>query len=239
MKLQKLIDTIRTETDDQPLKQLTSAAAKQQQLVVQGEELLDHFVQVARAAGYSWTQIGDVLGISKQAIQQRHSGSPGLFRWLKDALGGTFTNLINRFSREARQAMVLAQEEARQLNHSYIGTEHLLLGILAQSRGAGALTLATLDIDLDQARADVVDTVGTTTGSGRTGNLPFNREAKHVLEVSLREAANLGHSYLGTEHILLAMIADGPNVAISTLARQALQPETLHTALLRQLEHQD
>lgn len=239
MTLQELIDTTRTEADsDQPLELLAAASAQQQQLAEQGDQLLEHFVHVARAAGCSWAQIGAVLGVSKQAIQQRHCGRLGLLRWLKDALGGTSSKLVSRFSQEARQAVVLAQEEARQFNHSYIGTEHLLLGILGQGRGVGAVTLARLGIDLDQARADVVDILGPTTGSRHDGHLPFSRRAKHVLELSLREAANLGHSYLGTEHILLAMITEGSNVAVSILDRQSVQLETLRTALLRQLEHQ-
>lgn len=238
MSLDELIETTTAEADsDQPLELLAAAAACQQQLVEQGDQLLDHFVQAARVGGYSWSQIGAVLGVSKQAVQQRHAGRPGVLGWLKETLGGKFTKLATQFSRDARQVVVLAQDEARQLGHGYIRSEHLLLGILAHGRGTGGETLAQFGVELDQARENLVAILGPTPGPDRSGHLPFSRRAKQVLELSLREATELGHTYIGTEHILLALITEDSDVAVDLLVRQAAAPAPLREELLRQLVH--
>jgi hypothetical protein len=112
--------------------------------------------------------------------------------------------------------LVLAQEEARLLNHSFIGTEHLLLGLIHEGDGLAAKTLESLGISLEAVRAKVADTIGPA-GVAPTGSPPFTPRAKKVLELALREALQLGHNYIGTEHILLGLVREGEGVAAQVL----------------------
>jgi hypothetical protein len=126
--------------------------------------------------------------------------------------------MFERFTDRARRVVVLAQEEARLLNHGYIGTEHLLLGLIHEAEGVAALALEALGIRLEAVRAEVVEIIGQ--GSEPPGaHLPFTPRAKKVLEFSLREALELGHSYIGTEHILLGLIREGQGVAAQVLVK--------------------
>jgi ATP-dependent Clp protease ATP-binding subunit ClpC len=142
--------------------------------------------------------------------------------------------VFERFTERARQVVVLAQEESRTLRHGYIGTEHLLLGLLRESDGLAAHALESLDITLERVRGEVVRIVGVGDHSG-AGQIPFTPQAKHVLELALREALPLGHSYIGTEHILLGLISleDGPSVEV--LRDLEVTPETIRNATLRLL----
>ena len=125
--------------------------------------------------------------------------------------------MFERFTDRARRVVVLAQEEARLLNHNYIGTEHLLLGLLHEGEGVAAKALEGLGISLEAVRAQVRETVGQGL-RGPTGHIPFTPRAKKVLELSLREALELGHNYMGTEHILLGLIRQRDGVAAQVLA---------------------
>jgi ATP-dependent Clp protease ATP-binding subunit ClpC len=126
--------------------------------------------------------------------------------------------LFERFTDRARRVTVLAQEEARLLNHNYIGTEHILLGLIHEGEGIGAQTLAKLGVTLDKAR-DVLTEIMGEGNSSPSGHIPFTPRAKKVLELSLREALQLGHNYIGTEHILLGLIREGEGVACQMLVR--------------------
>ncbi len=116
--------------------------------------------------------------------------------------------MFERFTGRARQVVVLAQEEARMLGHGYIGTEHILLGLLAEGEGPAAQALTALGISLDAAREQVAEIVGEGAGAP-SGHIPFTGRAKKVLELSLREAQRLGDSYIDTEHILLGVAREG------------------------------
>ena len=113
---------------------------------------------------------------------------------------------------------MLAQEEARLLNHSYIGTEHILLGLIHEGEGVAAKALESLNISLEAVRAQVEEIIGQG-GSSPSGHIPFTPRAKKVLELSLREALQLGHNYIGTEHILLGLIREGEGVAAQVLVK--------------------
>ena len=113
---------------------------------------------------------------------------------------------------------MLAQEEARLLNHSYIGTEHILLGLIHEGEGVAAKALEALGISLEAVRAQVEEIIGQG-GSSPSGHIPFTPRAKKVLELSLREALQLGHNYIGTEHILLGLIREGEGVAAQVLVK--------------------
>jgi ATP-dependent Clp protease ATP-binding subunit ClpC len=126
--------------------------------------------------------------------------------------------LFERFTDRARRVVVLAQEEARLLNHNYIGTEHILLGLIHEGEGVAARALESLDINLESVRSEVVEIIGQGSQSP-SGHIPFTPRAKKVLELSLREALQLGHNYIGTEHILLGLIREGEGVAAQVLVK--------------------
>jgi ClpA/ClpB-like protein len=126
--------------------------------------------------------------------------------------------MFERFTDRARRVVVLAQEEARMLNHNYIGTEHLLLGLIREADGVAAKALESLGISLDAVRQQVEEIIGQGQ-QAPTGHIPFTPRAKKVLELALRESQQLGHNYIGTEHILLGLIREGDGVAAQVLVR--------------------
>src|SRR6059036_1838662 len=126
--------------------------------------------------------------------------------------------MFERFTDRARRVVVLAQEEARMLNHNYIGTEHILLGLIHEGEGVAAKALESLSISLEAVRQQVEEIIGQGQAAP-TGHIPFTPRAKKVLELSLREALQLGHNYIGTEHILLGLIREGEGVAAQVLQK--------------------
>jgi ATP-dependent Clp protease ATP-binding subunit ClpC len=123
--------------------------------------------------------------------------------------------VFERFTERARRVVVLAQEEARTLRHHYIGTEHILLGLLREEEGTAARVLESLEITVERARDQVVRIVGSGE-EVTSGQIPFTPRAKKVLELALRESLSLGHNYIGTEHILLGLISENEGVAFRT-----------------------
>src|SRR6201987_5214016 len=126
--------------------------------------------------------------------------------------------MFERFTDRARRVVVLAQEEARMLHHGYVGTEHLLLGLIHEGEGVAAKALESLGITLDAVRQQVKEIIGRGQ-QAPSGHIPFTPRAKKVLELSLREADGLGHNYIGTEHILLGLIREGSGVAAQVMVR--------------------
>jgi ATP-dependent Clp protease ATP-binding subunit ClpC len=126
--------------------------------------------------------------------------------------------MFERFTDRSRRVVVLAQEEARMLDHNYIGTEHILLGLLREGDGYAARTLESLGISLDAVRQQVEQIIGRGQ-QAPSGHVPFTPRAKKVLELSLRESLQLGHNYIGTEHILLGLLREGDGVAAQVLVR--------------------
>jgi ATP-dependent Clp protease ATP-binding subunit ClpC len=124
--------------------------------------------------------------------------------------------MFERFTDRARRVVVLAQEEARMLNHNYIGTEHILLGLIHEGEGVAAKALESLGISLEAVRQQVEEIIGQGQ-QAPSGHIPFTPRAKKVLELSLREALQLGHNYIGTEHILLGLLREGDGVAAQVL----------------------
>jgi ATP-dependent Clp protease ATP-binding subunit ClpC len=126
--------------------------------------------------------------------------------------------MFERFTDRARRAVVLAQEDARMLNHDYVGTEHILLGLIHEGTGVAAKALESLGISLEAVRQQVEEIIGQGQ-QAPSGHIPFTPRAKKVFELSLREAKHLGHNYIGTEHILLGLIREGEGVAAQVLVR--------------------
>ena len=124
--------------------------------------------------------------------------------------------MFERFTDRARRVVVLAQEEARMLNHNYIGTEHILLGLSHEGEGVAAKALESLGISLDAVRQQVEEIIGQGQ-QAPSGHIPFTPRTKQVLELSRREAEQLGHNYIGTEHILLGLVREGDGVGVQVL----------------------
>jgi ATP-dependent Clp protease ATP-binding subunit ClpA len=141
--------------------------------------------------------------LTRQAIETHRRASGGMFE---------------RFTDRSRRVVVLAQEEARILNHNYIGTEHLLLGLIHEGEGVAARALESLGISLEAVRQQVEEVIGRGE-EPPPGHIPFTARAKKVLELSLREAMQLGHNYIGTEHILLGLLREGEGVAAQVLVK--------------------
>jgi ATP-dependent Clp protease ATP-binding subunit ClpA len=142
--------------------------------------------------------------------------------------------VFERFTERARQVVVYAQDEARALKHNYIGTEHLLLGLLREKEGPAARVLEGLDVTVEEVRAQVARIVGEGEQAA-SGQIPFTPNAKKVLELSLREALSLGHNYIGTEHVLLGLVRLNKGVAARILLDFDADAEKVRNRVVREL----
>jgi ATP-dependent Clp protease ATP-binding subunit ClpC len=143
--------------------------------------------------------------------------------------------MFERFTSQSRRAVVFAQEEAASLDHNYIGTEHLLLGLLHEGKGAAARALASADIALAPAQGEVEVIIGRGQ-QAPSGHIPFTPRAKKCLELSLRASLELGHHYIGTGHLLLGLISEGHGVAITVLDRLGANLDQLRERVILELE---
>ncbi|HEX8804305.1 MAG TPA: Clp protease N-terminal domain-containing protein [Acidimicrobiales bacterium] len=212
MDLDELVAAVESGSTEDPLDRLSAAAALKRDIEALGDELLDHFVREARTGGCSWAQIGDALGVTRQAAQQRHGGFLG--RLVKSATGRI--PMFRRFTERARAVVVTAQHEARARHAEQIDTEHVLLA-LAQAEGcvaAQALDRCGVDRPALCRLVDERTPAGTRVG----GHIPFSADCKKALELGLREALRLGHHHLGTEHILLGLLRVKEGHAATLLA---------------------
>ncbi|MGQ0805623.1 MAG: Clp protease N-terminal domain-containing protein [Actinomycetota bacterium] len=207
------------ESDD-PLEQLATAARARDELDDLSDALLGRFVEQARAAGSSWSQIGSALGVTKQAAQQRHTTPDSVARRLLSRVSSHGRG----FTPRARSCVALAQSAAQRLGHNYIGTEHLLLGLFAVPEGLAARVLADLGVTEQSIEAGVKEEIGGC-GNAIAYDLPLTPRAQVVLQHTLREALQFGHNYVGTEHILLAVITEGEGLAARLLARGGVRYE--------------
>jgi hypothetical protein len=139
-------------------------------------------------------------------------------------------------SERRRSVVVLAQEEARHFNHNYIGTEHLLLGLLREDEGVAARALTSLNVTLDDVREQVESIVGTYQEEGPGGQVSFSPRSKKVLELALREALQLGHNYIGTEHILLGLVRERKSLASKILLNLGVDPKKVREKVVELLD---
>jgi ATP-dependent Clp protease ATP-binding subunit ClpA len=144
--------------------------------------------------------------------------------------------MFERFTSRARQAVVLAQEEARRLQHNYIGTEHILLGLLREPESVAGRALTRLGVSLEGTRAAVEEIIGAGTMAAPEGHIPFTPRSKKVLELSLREALQLGHNYIGTEHILLGIVREGEGVAAQVLVQRGASLDRVRETVMKELD---
>jgi hypothetical protein len=191
-----------------------------------------HAIRRLNAEGGSTREIAEALGLSHQRVHQIVCGDEPARRLvhLFPRLGrgrGYFT----RFSQPARRAVVRAQEEAAALGHGHIGTEHLLLAMLAPDGGLAATALAALGVDRDAVVAEVERRVGRAEQEPAAGRIPFTAKSKKVLELALREARELKHDYIGVEHVLLGIVRERENLACEILEALGADEESVRTTV--------
>ena len=219
--LQDLVKTVRDEVaGTDPLGQLRRAAELSVELSALGDQLLDHFVFQCRQSGMSWTEISTALGVSKQAAHKRFTGSAPSFE---------------RFTDKARTVVLGAVEQARALGHDFVGTEHLLLSVFDPADSLAALALKRLEVQRDAVLELVLR---RTPGKPEqpTGMIPFDDHAKDVLRGAVDEALNLGHNYIGTEHLLLSLFAKPGYASAVVLTELGQDKEAVRSTLLDLLQ---
>jgi hypothetical protein len=207
VRLDDLIDAIK-KVHTEPLEQLTDAVLAADHLGDVADHLIGHFVDQARRSGASWTDIGRSMGVTKQAAQKRFvPKDPGQVPDLDSSQG------FARFTLRARNVVMAAQNEARAAGHDQIGPAHLVLGLLSEPAGIGAAAIASRGVSLDSVRAAVTAALPPPAAEV-PAVIPFDPQARKALELTFREALRLGHNYIGTEHILLALVEleDGDGV---------------------------
>ncbi len=201
VRLDDLIDTIRQVHTD-PLEQLTDAVLVADHIGEVADALVGHFVDQARRQGASWTEIGASMGVTKQAAQKRFVQRPAA----ADAAALDPNAGFSRFTRRARNVVVAAQNEARGRRDQQIRIEHVVLGLLTEPEGLAARAVIAQGVSLDRVREVATATLGPS-GTGESPELvPFDDRTRAVLEATFREALRLGHNYIGTEHLLLALL---------------------------------
>jgi hypothetical protein len=230
---EELIQEVRTRSGKgSALETLEIAVQLSAQLSDLADDVVNEFVTEARVAGHSWTEIGNRLGVTKQAAQQRFVAKDRISKRVLTAFfkKGEKGPMFERFNSAAREVMVRGQDEARALGHNYLGTEHQLLGILA----AGDKTAELLNgqgVSLDRVRDEVSELIGKGTGPPATGPPPFTPRAKKVIELAFREALQLGHNHVSSEHILLALIREGEGVAAQVLNKLDVSGEEIRSRI--------
>ncbi len=204
------------------LARISEARLRAQTLSDLGDQLIDHYVSQAKQAGASWTEIGDAIGVSKQAAQQRHA--PAAFE--------RFTNLN-------RHGIVLAQEAARTHKHDSIGTEHLLLGLLGEPRGLAYEVLVAKTGSEQRVRDAIEEAMPPTGPKALRGHIAFHEDSKEAIGQARRAAADLGHDWVGTEHMLLGLIRVEESPAARILSELGFTQdelrETVKTAIAERL----
>ena len=204
VRLDDLIAAITT-VHAEPLDQLTDAVIAADHLGEVADHLIGHFVDQARRSGASWSDIGRSMGVSKQAAQKRFVAKPD--SELDPAQG------FSRFTDRARHVVVAAQEAAREAGNPTITPAHLVLGLLSEPQALAATTVVAQGVDLDRVRRTALATLPASAGDVPE-LIPFDGQAKKALELTFRVALRLGHNYIGTEHMLLALleVEDGTGV---------------------------
>ena len=212
----------------EPLDRVAMAVEYGEALKGLGDDLIGHFVDEARAAGCSWAQIGSNLGVTKQAAQQRHR----LGRLFGARQGRGDVRWFVRFTAEARQVVIHAQDEARRLKHNYVGTEHLLLGLLREREGRAAEALRLLGVTLPGVRREVKRIIGAGS-KDPAGPIPFTPRAKKVFELALRAARSRGESHIRSHHMLAGLVEEAEGVAGHILRDHGVTRGKLQEALAK------
>ncbi|MFI9816442.1 Clp protease N-terminal domain-containing protein [Saccharothrix variisporea] len=222
VQLTDLIVTVAQEHAD-ALARLTAAVELSDQLDELGDHLIGHFVDEARRAGASWTDIGESIGVTKQAAQKRFVPRPS------PDLKPNF----DRYTDRARRVVVLARHHARFSER--IGTEHLLLGLMDESGGLGAKTITRLEAAEGTTRLATLNALDNTSRE-RPDPQPFSAGCKKALELAVREALRLGHTFVGTEHILLGLLSEEDCTAAKVMATTGITKAAAEAHVVAEFE---
>jgi hypothetical protein len=228
-----LSELIQTVEDRSPghdaLTRVSTAAEVTGEITNKADLLLGHFVAAARQAGCSWAEIGTALGVTKQGAQQR-------FVDRDDAVPADEEQLLVRYTARARASVASAREEAQAMGHNYVGTEHLLLGVLVDPAALSVRVLEELGLAADDLREAVFAAAGPPSPHATpAGEAPLTPRARRVLDLTRGESLRLGHNYIGTEHLLLALVAEDEGVGGRVLREQGVDMERLRPAVARAL----
>jgi len=201
--LTELIQTVNDRSADEDALTLVAAAAEVSgEITSKADLLLGHFVEAARHAGRSWAEIGAALGVTKQGAQQRFVDRDATTPSAED-------QLLVGYTVRARASVARAREEAVEMGHNYVGTEHLLLGVLADPAALSVRVLTELGIPADELRRTVMEAAGPRSPREPSGgDAPFTPRSRRVLDLTRGESLRLGHNYVGTEHLLIALAAE-------------------------------
>jgi hypothetical protein len=214
--------------EEDALARLREAMLIGQRLNEHADHLIGHFVDQARRSGASWTAIGESMGVTKQAAQKRFV--PGA----QDEPRAPDAAMFQRFTPRARRAIVTAQKEAGELRSAEIGTEHLLLGLVSERKGIAARVLKDQGATEERVRVAVAAAGGPTTDEPPE-QLPFAPRGKKAIQLAVREALQLGHDYVGTEHLLLALFTEGEGAAAEILRELGVSEEAVRAAIAEML----
>lgn len=207
------VEGVRPKGDE--IDRLQTAVGFAERLGELGDQLVGHFVDQARRAGASWRAIGDGLGVSKQAAQKR---------FVANAVETGDEGFLGRFTPRAREVLTVARDTARARGQAQVRTEHLAVGLVADPDGLSARALAAQGIAAADVRA-AADATGSPPTEPSPGHIPFAAEGKKVLEAALREAFSRRHNYIGTEHLLLGLLAERRSSGARLLRRLGATPD--------------
>jgi hypothetical protein len=234
VRLDELIGYVKSQ-EGTALDHVSAAVQVSEHLGELSDHLIGHFVDQARKGGASWTEIGRSMGVTKQAAQKRFVPKDAGAQVL---LGDAFRDhLFSRFTDRARRVVSAAQEEAREHRHDFIGTEHLALGLLHEPGGLAARAIEALGVPVGTAREVLVAALPPgTADTSSDARIPLTPRAKKALELALREALQLRHNYIGTEHLLLGVLVEEDGLGARTLAGLGVTRERVVEWLVPVLE---
>jgi hypothetical protein len=228
VRLDDLIEAIK-KVHPNTLDQLTDAVIAADHLGELADHLIGHFVDQARRSGASWTEIGKSMGVTKQAAQKRFTPKEPSEPSALDPNQG-----FGRFTERAKRVVMASQEAARHAGHGYIGTEHLVLGLLSEPEALAAGAIVAQGVSLDKVRQTVAAALGPTEESVPE-LIPYNAEARKALELTFREALRLGHNFVGTEHILLALLEQEEGAGYEVLTGLGISKQPVEAQILEVL----
>ena len=243
VRLDDLIGYVKSQ-EGTALDHVSAAIRASEHLGELADHLIGHFVDQARRAGASWTEIGQSMGVTKQAAQKRFV--PKAAEWPREsdqagwhaALADAFrAHPFSRFTPRAKHSINAAAEEARERRHDRVVPEHIALGLLHEPEGLAAMAIEALGVPLDSARDALVAVLPpSSVDQPVSGRIPFTGGAKKVLELAVREALKLGHNYIGTEHLLLGVLEDEVVAGHGALSGLGVTTERARQWLLPKLQ---
>jgi Clp amino terminal domain, pathogenicity island component len=229
--LAELVQTVHDRSADRDaLARVRAAAEVAGEIASKADVLLGHFVEAARQAGCSWAEIGAALGVTKQGAQQR-------FVDREATAPPDDEHLLVGYTVRARDSVARAREDAREMGHNYVGTEHLLLGVIADPGALSVRVLDALHAPPAALRRAVAEAVGapTTAGPSAAADLPLTPRARRVLDLARGESLRLGHNYIGTEHLLVALAAEKDGFGGRVLRARGVDAERARAEVVRAL----